>query len=81
MRMRCRWAGLLALALSSTACQRAPEPVNFIAEGKPEKLSDWHVVERIGERLQLNTGVLPYDLNTPLFTAHAHKLRTVWMPM
>jgi hypothetical protein len=24
--------------------------------------------------------VLPYDLNTPLFTDYAHKLRTVWMP-
>jgi uncharacterized repeat protein (TIGR03806 family) len=75
-----RWFAPLALALSLTACQRAPEPVNFIAEGKPEKLSDWHVVERAGQRLQLNAGVLPYDLNTPLFSDHAHKLRTVWMP-
>jgi uncharacterized repeat protein (TIGR03806 family) len=78
--MSCRWVAPLALAMSLTACQRAPAPVNFIAEGKPEKLSDWHVVERNGQRLQLNAGVLPYDLNTPLFSDHAHKLRTVWMP-
>ena len=75
--MRCRWVAPLALALLSTACQRVPAPVNFIAEGKPEKLSDWHVVERSGQRLQLNAGVLPYDLNTPLFSDHAHKLRTI----
>jgi hypothetical protein len=23
---------------------------------------------------------VPYDLNTPLFTDYAHKLRTIWMP-
>jgi uncharacterized repeat protein (TIGR03806 family) len=78
--MRCRRVAPLALALILSGCQRAPAPVNFIAEGKPEKLSDWHVVESRGQRLQLNAGVLPYDLNTPLFSDHAHKLRTVWMP-
>ena len=30
--------------------------------------------------LRLNDGVVPYDLNTPLFSDYAHKLRTVWMP-
>ena len=78
--MSLRWVAPLALALSLMACQRAPVAVNFIAEGKPEKLSDWHVVESAGQHLQLNAGVLPYDLNTPLFSDHAHKLRTVWMP-
>ena len=78
--MRRRWVAPLALALILSACQRAPAPVNFIAEGKPDRLSDWHVVESDGQRLKLNTGVLPYDLNTPLFSDHAHKLRTVWMP-
>ncbi len=28
----------------------------------------------------MNAGVVPYDLNTPLFTDYAHKLRTIWMP-
>lgn len=31
-------------------------------------------------RLALNTGVVAYDLNTPLFSDYAHKLRTVWVP-
>jgi uncharacterized repeat protein (TIGR03806 family) len=61
-------------------CSRQSGPVNFVAEGKPEHLSDWHVLQADGKRLTLNTGVLPYDLNTPLFTDYAHKLRTVWMP-
>jgi uncharacterized repeat protein (TIGR03806 family) len=71
---------LAAAALLLAACQRAPAPVAFHAEGKPEKLSAWHVVESDGKRLTLNTGVLPYDLNSALFSDHAHKLRTVWMP-
>ena len=33
-----------------------------------------------GGKLALNTGVIPYDLNTPLFSDYAHKLRTIWMP-
>jgi len=33
-----------------------------------------------GDHLTLNDGVVPYDLNTPLFSDYAHKLRTIWMP-
>ena len=62
------------------ACSRAPEPVHFFAEGRPQRLSEWHVVFRDGGRLALNERVVPYDLNTPLFSDYAHKLRTVWMP-
>ncbi|MGY0558554.1 SO2930 family diheme c-type cytochrome [Lysobacter sp. A421] len=68
--------GLLMLA----ACQRGMAPVTYHADGQPELLSQWHVVEVRGDRLQLNDGVVPYDLNTPLFTDYAHKLRTIWMP-
>ena len=70
---------LLALLLLA-GCQRGMPPVAFHADGRPPKLSDWHVVEVRDGRLQLNDGVVPYDLNTPLFTDYAHKLRTVWMP-
>jgi len=67
-------------ALCVAACARAPAPVHFFAEGQPRSLADWHVVEVRDGRLAPNAGVLPYDLNTPLFTDYAHKLRTVWMP-
>ena len=57
-----------------------PQAVQFFAEGKPAKLSDWNILKLDGKRLSLNAGVVPYDLNTPLFTDYAHKLRTIWMP-
>jgi len=71
---------LLVFALLLAGCQRPMAPVAFHADGKPSKLSDWHVVEARDGKLQLNRGVVPYDLNTPLFTDYAHKLRTIWMP-
>ena len=85
-----RWrqpeGGALALASALFAiaalagCTRTPQPVHSFAEGKPEKLSDWHVVEARDGKLVANTDVVPYDLNTPLFSDYAHKFRTVWMP-
>jgi uncharacterized repeat protein (TIGR03806 family) len=72
----CICAGALALA----ACSRTAQPVHFFAAGRPAKLSDWQVVYTDGPNLALNAGVIPYDLNTPLFSDYAHKLRTVWMP-
>jgi len=72
----CACVATLALA----ACSRPPAPVNFVAEGRPAKLSDWRVVFADAGHLALNSGVIPYDLNTPLFSDYAHKLRTVWMP-
>lgn len=70
----------VAAALLAAACARTPAPVHFFAEGQPQSLADWHVVEVRDGKLAPNDGVLPYDLNTPLFTDYAHKLRTVWMP-
>ncbi len=70
----------LAAALALSACARQARPPHFFADGRPEKLSDWQMVYADGGRLALNTGVVAYDLNTPLFSDYAHKLRTVWMP-
>ncbi|TFW25279.1 SO2930 family diheme c-type cytochrome [Duganella callida] len=67
-------------ALCLAACTPSQAPVNFIADGNPEKLSDWHLLSVGGGQLNLNRDVVPYDLNTPLFTDYAHKLRTIWMP-
>lgn len=71
-------AGLGALAL--VGCFHAPQTVHFFADGRPSKLSDWQVLYLDGGNLALNDGVVPYDLNTPLFSDYAHKLRTIWMP-
>ena len=70
----------LAFAMAFEGCERAAAPVAFHADGYPEKLSDWRVVLRHGSRLELNDRVVPYDLNTPLFSDYAQKLRTVWLP-
>lgn len=75
-----KYASVLLVLWLLAGCQRGMAPVTFHADGRPPKLSDWHVVEVRGGKLQLNDGVVPYDLNTPLFTDYAHKLRTIWMP-
>ena len=46
----------------------------------PDALSEWGLLLRQSGRLEPNTGVVPYDLNTPLFSDYAHKFRTLWMP-
>ena len=76
------WRAIFAAAALAMlgACSQHPPPVHFFAEGRPQRLSEWHVVFREGRRLALNERVVPYDLNTPLFSDYAHKLRTVWMP-
>ena len=78
--MRPRSVLALCLLAALASCARAPAPVSFIADGRPEHLSDWHLLNVSGGRLTPNAGVLPYDLVTPLFSDYAHKLRTVWMP-
>jgi len=74
---------LLSLALvgALAACARAPQaPVAHFIAGRPAHLSEWNVLDVNGNMLRLNAGVVPYDLNTPLFSDYAHKLRTVSLP-
>ena len=74
--------GLVALALAVAGCSAELEPVQpvYISEGNPALLSEWGMMAANGQTLQLSEGVLPYDLNTALFTDYAHKQRTIWMP-
>jgi len=46
----------------------------------PQRLSEWGVLTRAGDGYRLGAGVLPYEINTPLFTDHAQKLRTIYLP-
>jgi uncharacterized repeat protein (TIGR03806 family) len=71
---------LFTLAALFAGCARTAQPVHYFAEGKPPKLSDWHLVEARDGRLEANADVVPYDLATPLFSDYAHKFRTIWMP-
>ena len=56
-------------------------PVNFEIDQVPyQTLSEYNFFE--GNLANLNPvyGVLPYDLNSPLFSDYAHKKRFIWMP-
>ena len=53
---------------------------SFPEEPFPEKLSQWNFFAGHAPELRPNSGVLPYDLNTPLFSDYAAKYRFVWMP-
>ncbi len=50
------------------------------AGGPPARLADWHQLSIHSRQLVLADGVVPFDLNTPLFSDYAHKLRTLWLP-
>lgn len=72
---------MIALAaLCAGACHQAPRTGLDFAGEFPERLGDWHLLERRGDKLVLNEGVTAYDLNSPLFSDYAHKLRTVVLP-
>ncbi len=46
----------------------------------PKKLSAWRLFVGNPADLKPNRGVVPYDLNTTLFTDYATKHRFIWMP-
>ena len=77
--MRARLTALVyALCLcGGFAAQAAPV---FHPKDNPEQLASWGMVGVEGDHLVLAERVVPYDLNMPLFTDYAHKLRTIWMP-
>ncbi len=68
------------LALSLAACGSEAIAPQYHAEGNPALLSDWGQIEIANGQLSLPGSVMPYDLNSPLFTDYAQKLRTIWMP-
>jgi len=46
----------------------------------PPSLADWCQVSIQNGDVALKSGVLPYDLTTPLFSDNALKRRTMWLP-
>jgi uncharacterized repeat protein (TIGR03806 family) len=75
-RRRCAVVLLILL----TGCGN-PERVRFFAaDAYPQRLSEWGVIRLDGDMLRLGPGVEPYDLNAPLFTDYAQKLRTLYLP-
>lgn len=70
----------LALVLASllTACGSERAQPTFFPDENPALLSEWGQFEMTGGTLQPATGVTAYNLNAPLFSDYAAKLRTVW---
>lgn len=65
---------------ATTAVPTAAEVAGVGLVDDPELLSEWAQIEARDGLLVLGDGVVPYSLNTPLFSDHAHKLRTIRLP-
>jgi uncharacterized repeat protein (TIGR03806 family) len=73
-------AVLWIVALSGCGKLIQPPVKSFVEEPFPKKLSEWRLFVDERALSPPNQGVLPYDLNTPLFSDYAVKYRFVWMP-
>ncbi|MEN0006225.1 MAG: SO2930 family diheme c-type cytochrome [Bacteroidota bacterium] len=81
LRLAFGFAFLLFLVQCQTTTAVESRPVQFDPTQVPyPRLSDYAFFEGNMATLDGNTGVLPYELITPLFTDYAHKKRFVWMP-
>lgn len=78
--MRIVFALLVVAACVAGCGQDGPGVTLHPADAPPARLSEWGLFRADGQNFALGEGVIPYDLNTPLFSDYALKLRTVWMP-
>jgi uncharacterized repeat protein (TIGR03806 family) len=66
---------------SPTSQPQAPTgPTVFDVASAPTKLSAWNMVGVKGTTLSLNAALVPYDLNSTLFSDYAFKLRAMYVP-
>ncbi len=76
-----------ALALAGLAALLVVAPSFFVGAQThvgsefPTRLSKWDLFNVHGNRLEPREGVMPYDLNTALFSDYALKLRTLSVPL
>ncbi len=70
-----------ALVISALALAGCEQSVNhFDRDNTPATLSSWGILDSNGTTLAIHVDSTPYDLNSPLFTDYAHKLRTLYLP-
>ena len=74
-----RWAVIAAAWLAACSGATADGPV-FHAESNPPSLFDWNVLTIEKGHLVPAEKSLAYEVNAPLFTDYAHKMRTVFTP-
>ncbi len=71
---------LMLILFSLPNCKTNEVSQVNVPESPHEKLSAYGFFAGDLANLQPNEGVLPYDLNSPLFSDYAHKARFVWIP-
>lgn len=71
---------LLLILIVLVKCTKTDSGEVRVSEKPFENLSEYHFFKGQMANLEPNTGVIPYDLNSPLFSDYAHKARFVWMP-
>ncbi len=77
-RVQAALLGFLLLPLY--ACAPSTGVLQQDPSDPPQKLSEWRLLTKGAESLRLAEGSFAYELEMPLFTDYAQKLRTVWMP-
>jgi hypothetical protein len=63
-----------------SGCKKKSDTNKSNIRNVKQKLSEYGFFEGKLSDLSPRADVLPYDLNTPLFTDYAYKTRFVWMP-
>ncbi|HEV2424182.1 MAG TPA: SO2930 family diheme c-type cytochrome [Terriglobia bacterium] len=70
----------LAAMVTLASCQSRRGVQEHLEPPFPGRLSAWRLFRGQPRELHPNHGVVPYDINTPLFSDYADKFRFVWMP-
>ncbi|MEQ9425340.1 MAG: SO2930 family diheme c-type cytochrome [Cyclobacteriaceae bacterium] len=76
----------LCLTIFSSCSQKSKPKIEVVslssepAELGPQKLSEWGFFDGDLADLKPANGIIPYDLNTPLFSDYAYKLRFIKLP-
>ncbi len=84
--MRKVYWGLLLFIFACGSNEQKPKAIEVVTLGEETevqeklKLSDWRLFEGELKSLTATAGMLPYDLNTPLFSDYAQKARFVKIP-
>lgn len=77
------WRRVLPILLASWllgSCALPATPLLLVDGELPDRLSDWQMLLLRDGQLQVVDAAVPYELNTPLFSDYALKLRTLWVP-
>lgn len=78
--------GLLVFLFACATKEQAPKEIEVVTLGgtteiqEKQKLSEWRLFEGELKTLTASAGMIPYDLNTPLFSDYAYKARFVKLP-